>query len=442
MTNDPPSTPIALPRGPGVRLAVLLLAWLALAWAATIPIAGLLVNDEARVPDVVGLDVNAAQATLAAAGLTPRVFQEQSLQARPNEVLSQSPEGGALVRPGRLVAIGVNNVPVNVLVPDFMGFRERDALLRADQAGVPVRQIVYVHADRPAGVVVHQEPPAGRELAPQQSVTLSVSRGQIDVPFRLPDFRGLLLEEAEAMLATLGVRQVERVAAAVSMDVPGTVIDQRPAAGVEVLSGTPVALVYPVAGTAIVRVPDLRGVPLWQAQLTLQEAGLALGAVRRVDDPNLPAGVIDVRPADYTLAGSHISLVYNAAENSIDAVDVDALWPSFVIRQPEQTLQPERVVVEAETERLPLVPAPGTSRLVDDGSRIIPFRFDPATVGISSLMRDSYLLRVLLTDAEGERVVFEQRLAAGENVEIPVRIVGDGLLQTYLNGLFFQAWSP
>lgn len=420
------------------------LALVGLGAAATVPIAGLMVNAETLVPAVVGLDARAADAALRAAGLTPRVYLEQSLQARPDQVLSQSPEPGALVRPGRLVAIGVNSAPARVRVPDLLGFRERDALQRAQDTGVSVQQIVYVHADRPVGLVVHQEPPAGSELTPNQSVTLSVSRGEIDVPFALPDLRGLLLEDAEAMLASLGVRQVERVAAAVSLEVSGVVIDQRPAAGVEVVAGTPVALVYPVEGTAIVRVPDVRGVPLWQAQLALQDASLALGSVRRVDDPNLPSGVIDVRPSDYTLVGSYISIVYNAAEDELDGLNVDVLWPSSVARQPGVALQPESLVVAGDDEaaRLPLVPAPGTSRVADDGSRIIPFRFDPASVGISSLMREAYVLRVLLNDVEGERVVFEQRLEAGENVEIPVRIVGDALIQTYINGLFFQAWSP
>ena len=423
------------------RILFVLAGLAALAWAATIPLTGLLVNEEVRVPLVVGLDSAAAERAILMAGLTPRVFLEQSLSAPPNQVLSQSPEPEASVRPGRLVAIGVNSPARSVRVPDFVGFREREALLRAGEAGVSVQQIVYIHADRPVGVVVHQEPPTGSELAAGESVTLSVSRGQVDVLFALPDLRGMLLEEAEALLATLGVRQVERVAAAVSMQDSGRVIDQRPAPGLEIVSGTPVTLVFPVEGTAIVRVPELRGVPLWQAQLTLQEANLELGSIRRVEDPNLPAGVIDLRPSDYTLAGSFISVVYNATGDSLEGIS-DTLWPSTVVRQSESVLQPEVATTPEEAARQPLVPAPGTSRIVEDGSRIIPFRFNPASVGIGSIMREPYLLKVLLNDAEGERVVFEQQLAAGENVEIPVRIVGDGLLQTYINGLFFQAWSP
>jgi hypothetical protein len=89
------------------------------------------------------------------------------------------------------------------------------------------------------------------------------------------------------------------------------------------------------------------------------------------------------------------------------------------------------------------VPDPGTSRVQDDGSRVIPFRFEPASVGVASLMREPYRLRLVVADDEGERTVFDRELAAGEALAVPVRVVGDEpLLQTFLNGSFFQAWRP
>jgi hypothetical protein len=49
----------------------------------------------------------------------------------------------------------------------------------------------------------------------------------------------------------------------------------------------------------------------------------------------------------------------------------------------------------------------------------------------------------VVTDEDGERVEFDRQLAAGEGVEVPVRVVGeDAMLQTFINGLFFQAWRP
>lgn len=436
------------------RALVLLLLLVALAVAAFEPLSRLMVSDEVSVPSLIGLDASAAEGLLRTTGLDPRPYVEQNPLAQPREVLSQSPAPGATVRPGRIVAFGVNSVPESVVLPNLLAFRERDAVQRLAELGLRVAEVLYVYAEQPSGTVVAQTPPAGSRVAPLDRLSISVSRGAVDTPFALPNLRGLPVEEAVVLLASLGVRQIERIPAAGAGRFAGEVTDQRPVAGAEVLASTPVALVFEVEGTAVVRVPDLRGRELWQAQLLLGEAGLALGAVRSVDDPNLPFGVIDARPADYTLVGTAVSLIFNAGGQGEFPSDAPALlWPleppstgaapspapAPVVAAPTAAVADEDDAVEA---RAPLVPPPGTSRAEEDGSRTVPFRFDPASVGIASLLRDSYRLRVLLNDDEGERVVFDQTLAAAETLEIPVRVMGDGLMQTYINGIFFQAWSP
>jgi hypothetical protein len=228
--------------------------------------------------------------------------------------------------------------------------------------------------------------------------------------------------------------------------------------------------VYAVEGTRVVPVPDLVGLPLWRAQLALRAARLELGAVRRVEDATLPEGVVEAMPAGYTVVGSPIAVVVNGSGGQLELDGYDGLlWPGDLDWQGETGRLPTvggptpgsprgsdpgsgggpaggggpasaddgPVVVE------PDVPAPGTARTESDGSRIIPFRFDPASVGIASLAREAYALRLVIADDEGERVAFDRELAAGERVEIPVRVVGDeAMLQTFINGSFFQAWRP
>jgi len=418
------------------------------------------------VPAVVGLDHEQAAARLRDAGLASRPFAELDARARANEVLSQAPAADQAVRPGRVVALGVNTAPEVRVAPDVVGLREPDAVGRAEAVGVVVAGVVYVHAERPAGVVVRQEPAAGVALAEGQGLVVSVSRGAIDVPFVLPDLRGQPIEVARATLANLGVRHVEAVAAAVSFDRAGAVTDQRPAAGSEVLAATPVTLVYAVEGTRVVPVPDLAGLPLWRAQLALRAARLELGAVRRVDDANLPEGVVEALPGGYTIVGSPIAVVVNGAGGQLDLGAYDGLtwpgevdWPSAGGRLPGPgdvgAVRPGAFAGEpppdgarppegsGPTNAVPDVPAPGTARTEADGSRIIPFRFDPASVGIASLAREAYALRLVVADDEGERVVFDRELGPGERIEIPVRVVGDeAMLQTFINGSFFQAWRP
>ena len=429
-----------------VRVVVLLLGLVSLVATGGWLTSAYLVSEEVSVPAVGGLAYPQAAERLLEAGLTPRPFAELDPRALPNQVLSQAPAAGQWVRPGRQVAVGVNTAPEARRTPELVGLRERDAIARAEAVGAGVERVVYVHADAPVGTVVRQEPLAGTALAPAQTLVVSVSRGAVDVPFEMPDLRGRPVEFAEAELAALGIRHVERVAAAVSFDRPGAVTDQRPVPGSEVRATTPITLVFAVAGTRVVRVPDLLGLPLWRAQLALRAAQLDLGAVRRVDDASLPGGVVESWPAGYTVAGSPVAVVINGAGGALELDAATGLaWPEDVMPPPlsgarEPTLRD--VVAPLAVEPV-AVPAPGTSRRVEDGSRIIPFRFDPATVGIAGLLREPYRLKLVVADDEGERTVFDRVLAAGEGVEEPVRVVGDeALLQTYINELFFQAWRP
>ncbi|MBW6454478.1 MAG: PASTA domain-containing protein [Trueperaceae bacterium] len=454
------------PRSGAARVWVLALVLLALVGLGGWQAAGLLVGEEVRVPAVAGLDYEEAVARLHDVGLAPHPYAELDARARANEVLSQSPAAGQAVRPGRVVALGVNAVPEVRIAPDLVGLREADAVVRAGAVGAVVGRVVYVHAERPVGTVVRQEPAAGVTLAEGQDIAVSVSRGAVDVPFALPDLRGQPIEVAEAALANLGVRHVERVAAAVSFDRAGAVTDQRPAAGSEVLAATPVTLVYAVEGTRVVQVPDLTGLPLWRAQLALRAARLELGAVRRIEDAALPDGVVEATPGGYTLVGSPIAVVVNGSGGQLELDGYDGLlwpgeldWPSETGRPPAFGGPAEGAArgttsgpagggvplpgVPAPEVAEPEVPAPGTARTEADGSRIIPFRFDPSSVGIASLAREAYGLRLVISDDEGERVAFDRQLAAGERVEISVRVVGDeAMLQTFINGSFFQAWRP
>ncbi|MFN2321953.1 MAG: PASTA domain-containing protein [Trueperaceae bacterium] len=425
----------------GVAFAVLIGAG---AWVAT----GYLQVGEIRVPSAIGLGYEEAAARMRDAGLEPRAFVEVDRAAAPNEVVSQSPATGHTVRPGRVVALGVNGLTEAAAVPTLVGLDEVDAVARADAVGVPVERVAYVGSERPVGSVIAQQPLAGAVLVPGEGVGLTVSRGPGDAPVVLPDVVGRNVDEAVAELEVLGIRHVEQVAAAVSFDRPRSVTDQRPSGGSSVLPSTPVTLVYALEGTRIVEVPDVAGLPLWRAQLTLRAAQLDLGAVQRIDDPSLPEGVVEARPAGYTVVGSPVSLVVNGP-----SVADDRPFEPFDFfggeRPPGEGFDAGPVPGEADGDdgdggdAAVDVPAPGTTVAQADGSRLIPFRFDPGSVGVASLTREPYRLTLVVADAEGERTVLDRDLGAGEGVSLSVRVVGDDpLVQTFINGSFFQAWRP
>ena len=418
-----------------VRIVVLVLAAAALVAAAAVTAGRYLSVDDVRLPDVRGLSYVDASERLRASGLRVLTYPEIDASAAAETVVSQTPPSGSVVRAGRTVSLGVNAVAEVRQAPTLVGSSERDAIARAETVGLRVERVAYVTSERPSGVVVRQEPEAGSVLGPGSFVALEVSRGYASAPLELPDVRGMTLEDAKETLQALGVRRVDAVAADLSFDRPHTVTDQRPAAGSEVLPSTPVTLVYALEGTRVVRVPDVDGAPLWQAQLALRAAQLALGPVRFIDDDTRSAGVVEVRPAGYTVVGSPVALVVNGPV-------ADADRPGFSLGDTdpaplENGDDDAPSVVEAD------VPAPGTIALQADGSRLIPFRFDPAQVGVASLTREAYRLTLVVNDDAGERTVLDRELEAGESVVTSVQVVGDEpLLQTFINGSFFQAWRP
>lgn len=421
-----------------IRIVVLALMSLGLVAAALVTGAGYLSVDDVRLPDVRGMSYTQASQRLRDSGLRVLTYPEVDASVPPDTVVSQTPPSGSVVRTGRTVSLGVSAGAETRQVPTLVGLPERDAVARATSVGIDVERVVYVASERPTGQVVQQRPEGGQVLPAGATVTIEVSRGPGSAPFELPDVRGLSLDEARARLGDLGLRSIGTVAASLSFDRPNTVTEQRPVAGTEVVASTPVTLVYALEGTQVVRVPDVVGVPLWQAQLSIRAARLALGPVRFVEDPTRPAGVVDVRPSGFTLVGSPVALVVNGPVADDLTLPLDPQRPGVDDAGADADAADSDGVGDE-----PFVPDPGTTALQDDGSRLIPFRFDPSQVGVASLTREPYRLTLVVSDDAGERTVFDRELAAGEGVVTSVRVEGDEpLLQTFINGSFFQAWRP
>ncbi|CAN5684690.1 hypothetical protein BH23DEI1_BH23DEI1_13910 [soil metagenome] len=458
-----------------IRVIVLSVLALVLAIAGVIVASSYLSVDDVVLPDVRGVPFERATAMLRELGVEASTFPELDASADEGAVVSQTPGPSATVRRGRTVRLGVNAIAEARQIPTVVGLGEHEAIARAASVNVPVSRVTYVASDRASGIVVLQDPePGSSSLGARSGLQLTVSRGPADAAVELPDLRGLTLEDATRALRALGVRQIDEVASAVSFDRPFAITDQRPPPGASIFTSTPVTLVYALEGTRVVRVPDIVGEPLWRAQLYLRGAQLSIGPVQQVDDPTRPIGVLEVRPSGYTIIGSPVALVVNGTIAGIDqtpvggiedrlptdAGDASPLAPRLGAPGSSATLDPRAGIgtsprpdddapfVEGGDERVAEadddgVPAPGTTVVQADGSRIIPFRFDPAYVGVASLTRNAYSLRLVVNDAQGERTVLDRRLAAGEGVAIGVEVHGDGpVLTSYVNDSFFQMWSP
>lgn len=383
--------------------------------------------DELRLPDVTGRTLSEATATLREAGLAVSSYPDFALDAPPDVVTDQSPVAGSRVRRGRTVSLGVNTPAEANRVPTLVGRTEAEATRTAAELNLAIADVAYVHHDgAPPGRVVEQAPGAGDAISGDATLSLVVSRGPAPQPIEVPDVVGLDLGDARQRLREAGFQRVEAIASRVGRRDADEVVNQSPEAGQEVPPGSAVSLAYALEGGDVVEVPPVQGLTLWRAQLALESAGLAVGSVDYVDRAGEPEGVVETRPAGYTLAGAPVRVVVNGEPGG-----ANVLLDRSGRNDPRAGIGGDEDEAEDEDADGPA------------GGRTVPFRFAPSELGVRSLVENAYDLRLVVDDDEGERTALERTVPAGEAVEATVTVYGDEpLLQTYVNGVFFQAWRP
>ncbi|MEX2501126.1 MAG: PASTA domain-containing protein [Trueperaceae bacterium] len=436
--NGPPR-----PRPPARRRWLLL----ALAWSLVIGIAvvtfavarGYFEVPETRTPSVTGLTLADASREVRAVGLRIRSYPVEAPGAQADVVVEQAPPAGNLVREGRTIDVGVHVQAESNRMPALVGANERDAVATLRSVGFPPPDVNYVRTDGPSGRVVTQRPAPGSGLASGERVVLEVGRGPRASDVEVPDVSGLQVDSAVAQLTALGLRSIETVAVGVSSLRPGTVVQQHPEPGTEIAAGEPVTLGYALEGSRVAQVPDLTGMEPALARVSLSAAGLRLGPVEVTYDPDRPQGVLETLPSGTTVAGAFVALVVNAPEGSEVDLGPD---PDRAIVTNENDTSPDRF----DSERELLAGGnddDGDGEPLPEGARRVPFHFDPSVLGVRSLMQESYQLRLVVRDDSGERDVLQRQVPGGEAVDVQVVVHGDeALLQTYVNGVFFQAWRP
>jgi serine/threonine-protein kinase len=127
------------------------------------------------VPDVVGLRLPEAQQKLQARGFKAEVKRVASTKPK-GVVLDQDPAAGVTALRGTTVTLNVSSGAKPVVVPRVVGQTQGDAVQALTALGLkPVLQ--NVPSDKPAGTVVGQKPPAGKEVDKGAEVTVNVSTG-------------------------------------------------------------------------------------------------------------------------------------------------------------------------------------------------------------------------------------------------------------------------
>ena len=126
-------------------------------------------------PDVVGMDVDAATTELSPFSLDVEVRNEPA-QAPAGEVIAQKPEAGEPTEGGELVLLSVSSGPRETQIPDVVGLSEFDATDMLANAGFTLVEVTPTEsASAEPGTVVTQEPAAGETAVRDETVTITVA---------------------------------------------------------------------------------------------------------------------------------------------------------------------------------------------------------------------------------------------------------------------------
>jgi eukaryotic-like serine/threonine-protein kinase len=204
-----------------------------------------------------------------------------------------------LIAIGMFILIGViarhlletKHPVLTIPVPNVSGFSQADAVATLTNAGLnPVVQ-PGTSATVAKGVVITENPPQGTPLPRKTNVTIYVSTGPQAV--QVPDLTNQSLADAKSELArdklTLGTTTLQD-----SPQSANTVLSQTPVAGANVNSGSAVNVVVASGNSTV---PDVRNLPLAEAEQALTSFGFNYQEIDQPSSTLAPGLVINQSPA-------------------------------------------------------------------------------------------------------------------------------------------------
>jgi eukaryotic-like serine/threonine-protein kinase len=261
---------------------------------------------------LVGQTEAQARTAITGAGLTVGEVTQQQVQdeAQEGTVLDTTPDSGAQVEEGTAVGLVVGVAPDTVTVPQVVDLDEDRARTALEDAGI-TGNVNTDQADSLAeeGTVVAVDPEEGTAVAPETTVTLSVSDGDAEIPA----VAGQAQDAAQQTLTRAGFTNL--TTEEVESDQPaGTVVGTSPAAGQQAGADTQITLQVS-GGTEEITVPaSIVGQTEQAARQALAAAGFtgSIAVVPTEGDPGQAAGTVvgsDPEPGQTVAADGAVTLL-------------------------------------------------------------------------------------------------------------------------------------
>jgi beta-lactam-binding protein with PASTA domain len=197
-------------------------------------------SSEKPLPSVVGMSLTEARETLDEVGAQLEIAGEEPSPTLPEgTVMTQSPRGGSMVKSGRRVKVITSAGREMAVVPNLVGFSQRQCNLKLREAGLEIGGTGWAASDSlPINVLVYSIPAAGSTVPKSTEVNLFFNRGSQSTIVTVPQLVGMNLYDAEKTVDSLGLN-IAGVDYAVKSDLlPNTVIWQSVNEGTKVELGS------------------------------------------------------------------------------------------------------------------------------------------------------------------------------------------------------------
>ncbi|TDC80409.1 Stk1 family PASTA domain-containing Ser/Thr kinase [Streptomyces hainanensis] len=308
------------------RSTVLLAVGAVLVLIGAVAIGRLLFPDEGdggggttlTVPDLTGLSFEDARARAANQSLVVAEGTSRPCVEEADTVCETSPAADEEIERGETVTLIMSSGPEPVEVPNVVGDPFQEALAELQDSGFRVAQESQEDGSAEPGTVLTQDPEAGEEAEPGETVTLVVadapesdsdeepdpgdSENQSTVA--VPSVVGQEFNAAAQALRNTGFEPVLSEEQNPSI-AAGTVIRQSPEGGAQVAPGTPVEIVYAVGAGGQDQNPDQPDTPeetpnvlgqqFDQARQGLEAQGFSVSREDRADGRFQQGTVIEQR---------------------------------------------------------------------------------------------------------------------------------------------------
>jgi len=198
-------------------------------------------NLDIVVPYVVGMEKDKAEELLRSIGLEVEIKETSSSTVKAGVVISQNPQSGRKVKAKKTVTLEISSGRGKIILPDWKGKNWAEVKDYLTNSGIKFSLKEVFSAQLPQGVVVNQNPEAGKELSEDDTLIIEVSSGPPPT-VSVPELNGLSLIEVKAKLEEAGLKLGRVIWIGSPESSKEVVFEQVPAKGEKVSAGSAVSL--------------------------------------------------------------------------------------------------------------------------------------------------------------------------------------------------------